>query len=1124
MLIRPAISSMLQCFARVLFFVFLGSLCLHMNAQSSGKIIPKVTIASRSITISEVFKLIRKQTGKVIWYRNEDINENKKVTVNFKDASLEDVLRYLFQASDISWTYDDEAIILRKKKLSENINTSTTLTDTSLSTIQLITVTGKVTDEKGSPIIGATVVLKGNNLKGTTTNSEGTFILDGVKANASLVITSVSFLTQEIPVRGRQSLGSVVMKEYVGVLDETVIIAYGTMSRRLNTGNIGSVKVEEIEKQPINNPLLALQGRVPGVQITQGTGLSGSGIKVLIQGQNSILNGNDPFYVIDGVPYTSQLLPNLGNILGTTSAPDARSGTNISNGNPLSFINPADIESIEILKDADATSIYGSRAANGAILITTKKGKPGQTKFDINLQTGIGKVTRKINMLNLNQYLEMRREAKFNTNLPIGRNDYDINGLWDTTRYTNWQKELIGGTAKYTDIQTSLSGGNASTQFLLGAGYHKETTVYPGNFSDIKGSLHFNINHNSSDQRFTVQLTGNYLTDNNHLPTIDLTNSIFLAPNAPNLYNIDGSLNWAPNANGISSWNNPLATMQNKYSNKTNNLLSNILISYKLLNGIEFKTSFGYTNMQSNEIAKISLLSKKPENRPNLQRSAEYSDNNITSWIIEPQINYTRNILGGKLNTLIGMTLQNSNSSGQIVKGIGYNSDLLMSDIRSANTITISSTINSVYKYNAGFLRINYNYHDKYLLNLTSRRDGSSRFGSKNKFHNFGSVGLAWLFSNESFFKKNPIFSYGKFRASYGTTGSDQIGDYQFLNLYQSYTVGIPYQGVTGILPAGLPNPYLQWEEVRKLQLGLDLGLFKDRVVINSSYFQNRSSNQLLSYALPAVTGSVVVTSNFPAVVQNTGWELSLSSINIRSSKLSWRTNVNLTIPRNKLVDFSNINSSSYANLYMVGQPITLRKAFKFMGVNPETGTYQFLDSKGNLTSDPNSLNDQLIFQNTSPTFYGGFHNSLEYKSFQFDILFQFVKQNGDNNSFGNAIPGVLNTNQPATVLSRWKAKGDATNIQMYNSNYGLITSYFQAVGSDAAYTDASYIKLKNISISWLFPVTWLNRIHVTKAKVYLQGQNLFTITNYKGLDPETRSSSILPPLRVLVAGIQVTL
>lgn len=1112
--------------AKLLLLCLVFHLCLGISGQSTGRVIPKINLSAKNVTITDIFKAIKSQTGKIVWFMNEEVNADKKVTVNFENASLDEVMKTLFGASsDFTWSFDEEKVILRKKKqnsddvIISNVGSPSVRVDSVPATI---TVSGKVTDEKGSPIIGATVLVKGTRI-GTTTGADGGFVLEGVKPRAVLTVTSISYLSKDVPLQGKSSIGSISLKEFVKKLDEAVVIAYGTTTQRISTGNVSVVSGDEIRKQPVTNLLLALQGRISGLVITQSTGLSGTGVKVLIQGQNSIGNGNDPFYVIDGVPFTSQLLPNLGNILGTSKS----AGYSLANnGNPLNYINPSDIESISVLKDADATAIYGSKAANGAILITTKKGKSGQTKVDVNIQSGWGEITRKLDLLSTKQYLDMRYEALKNDGNIIQPFDYDL-VLWDTTRRTDWQKELIGGTAGFSDMQISVSGGNESTQFLIGTGYHKETTTFPGSFSDQKGSIHFNVNNVSINQKFNIQFLGSYLIDNNRLPNTDLTfDAISLAPNAPTVYNLDGSLNWMQDEFGTSTFINPLRYLYNKYQNKTSNLVCNSTMSYQILPNLNIKSSFGYNNLQSNETVIYPLIVNSPEERAYIPRISNYSNNNINSWIIEPQINYKINLGGGRIEALLGTTIQQNNSNGLQMDGVDYVSDGIMEDIKSASNVAISSTVRSVYKYNAIFARLSYNWKEKYAVNITTRRDGSSRFGRENQFHNFGSVAGMWIFSNEKFIQQNLSFiSFGKLRASYGTTGNDQIGDYQFLNLYNPMNVGVNYQGVKGLEVNNLPNPYLQWEETRKINLGFDLGLFRERILLSGIYFQNRSSNQLLSYSLPIITGFNSIISNFPATVRNFGLEFTLTTSNLKSSSFSWTSNLNFTLPKNKLIAFPNLESSSYAGSLFIGQPLSQQRVYHFIGVEPESGVYQFADSHGSPTFKPDYLTDRTISINTSPKFYGGLQNNFKYKGFELSLLFQFVKQVGENYKFGSSnIAGSYYFNQPISVLNRWQKSGDIKTIQRYNSNYSISEQLGYVKASDAAFTDASFIRFKNIAFSWTVPDIFIKRMKLQSCRLYMQGQNLLTMTNFSGMDPENQSVRSLPPLRVLTFGIQAIL
>ncbi|MBK0379310.1 TonB-dependent receptor [Mucilaginibacter segetis] len=1083
---------------------------LQVSAASRAQ---KISLSESRAPLTKVLKEIRSQSGFNLVYTEEMLKDAKAVSIRVKDAEMREVLDEVFREQPLSYTIVNNAIVLKEKEMS--------LLDRIRAAWVAVDVNGRVVDEQGQPLPGATVKVKDGS-QATTTDARGEFTLRQVQPDATLVVSFIGF--QQLEVKAAANMGNMVMKVAESQLDQVQVIAYGKTSQRLSVGNVSSVSAKDIERQPVNNPLLALEGNVPGLFIQQATGLPGTAVSVKIQGQNSLGNGNDPLYVIDGVPYSSQSLPNLGSILASPNGQVAMVGNS-----PLGFINPQDIESISVLKDADATSIYGSRAANGAILITTKKGKAGDTRVNFNLQQGVGKVTRTMDLLNAQQYLQMRHEALKNDGISIADYDYDLNGAWDTTRTTDWQKELIGNSAHYTDMQVSLSGGNENTQYLIGSAYHRETTVFPGEFSDQKASLHFNINNTSANKKFKVQLSGSYLFDNNQLPSQDLTYyALQLPPVAPALYNPDGSLNWQVNSSGSSTWINPLQYTMAHYNNKTNNLVSNGLLSYNIINGLTASVSMGYTNMQSKDNQLTSINYYPPQDRQYNTPFGVYGDYNINSWIIEPQLNYSRLLGGGKLDFLLGSTFQKSHSHGEQFVAGGFLNDIFLENISAAAQVTSTSVLDKDYAYNALFGRLNYNFQDKYLINLSARRDGSSRFGPENRFHNFASIGAAWIFSEETLIKESLTFlSLGKLRGSFGTTGNDQIPDYSYLSLYRVIKSDLPYLGSKGVEPTNLSNPYLQWEETRKLQFGLDLGFFKDRVLLNATYYRNRSSNQLLGNSLSLSTGFGNISANLPATVQNSGWELVLNTANIKSAAFKWSSSINLTLPKNKLLKFDNIAQTVYKSNWIVGEPITIIRKYQFEGVDPATGLYAFKDHNGNITTSVSSNNDRIAIVNTAPKFYGGFQNSFQFKGFDLSFLLQFVKQKGPTGDyFGLGLPGTSFGlgNQPTSVLNRWQKPGDQTEIQRYNSDYGQFSPYANAQNSDSGYGDASYIRLKNLSLSYQLPQPIASKIHMQNIRVYTLGQNLLTFTNYPGLDPETKTSSVLPPLKVWTFGVQLTL
>jgi TonB-linked SusC/RagA family outer membrane protein len=1111
--------------------IFLVVIALQVGARGFSQ---NVTLSLHNASLSEAFQEIRKQTGYNFLYNDDWLQNAKKISITLNKVPLKDALDKCFEGQPFTYTIIEKTIALKPKPTLPNDETN--LRNEPLPPID---VRGRILNEAGEPVL-ASVVVKGSN-KGTTTNADGYFELKGVSDDATLVITASNIETRELKLNGRSELSVVNVKMRVESLNEVIINkGYYTEKQRFTVGNTGKVTAKEIENQPVTNPLLALQGRVAGVFITQSSGISGGGVTVRIQGQNSMENGSDPLYVIDGVPYLSQLPSTIGDaILGLGSSGGRIKGAYYGTGNPMNYINVADIESIEILKDADATAIYGSRAANGAILVTTKKGKVGQTKLDFNIQQGWGKVPNEMKMMDRRQYLDMRYEAlrndgiNLNSASPVSVRYSDLK-VWDTTRYTDWQKELIGGTAKYSNINLGFSGGTQGIQYRLGSTWNRITTVFPGDFNDQKVSVNFNLNTVSSNQKFRIQFSGNYLIDDNKLPNQDLTSrAILTEPVAPSLYNMDGSLNWALNSAGNATFDNPLQYNYSIYKNKTSNLISNAVLSYNLFKGMNIKSSFGYNALQTNDFSGSPIVSINPNRLKNgEQRTAFYGNRNINSWIIEPQLNYAITFGKSKIDVLVGSTIQQNNLNSTAIGGSGYSSDRVLEDVTSATSISATSII-SKYRYNAAFGRFNYNWSDKYIFDLTGRRDGSSRFGPQRQFHNFGSVGAAWIFSEEKFVKQRQSFlSFGKLKGSYGTTASDQIGDYFFFNLYGANGGGVPYQGLNGLRPNRLQNPYLAWEETKKLQVGIDLGFFRERLNFSAVYVHNRSSNQLLNYVLPRLTGFSGIYMNFPATIQNTAWEFSIHSTTFKNKNSLWTTGINLTIPRNKIVAFPGIEGSSYAYTgsgVVIGQPLGIIAAYRFLGVETTTGEHKYSDAHGDATSTPDPDKDQTALINIQPKFYGGFENSFSFKSFQLEILFQFVKQTGVNsftNFNGVVFPGRFlsgSSNQPVSIINQqWQKPGDVVSVHKYTTT--VSDELYNLITSDRYYSDASYARLKNFSLSWQIPQLWQQKIRLKNCKVYMEGQNLITITKYKGLDPENQSTSSLPPLRVYTVGLQIGL
>jgi TonB-linked SusC/RagA family outer membrane protein len=1085
--------------------------CLQVSAKTTTA--QRVSISLHNGSLEKLFSEIEKKTNYVFFYDVAILKNTRPVTVEVKDASVEEVLQTSLKGQSLEYEIKDRTIFLKKDKSSGN-----TIGKVSIGNPP--GVTGVVRSENGTLLAGASVYIK-KLKKSQITNALGEFnVKDVPNGKYEVEISYVGYEKYLTTINVEEQKATVVaeMKLASNKLDEMVVIPYGTTTQRLNTGDVTKITAKEIEQQPVTNVLAALEGRVPGLVISQQTGLPGGAFSVLIRGQSSITNGSEPFYVIDGVPYSSE----IPNAIGHGVINGALRG-----GNPLNFLNPYDIESVEILKDADATSIYGSRAANGAILITTKKGKEGTFRVDLNFNSGFTSPARNIKLLNTQQYLAVRHEAFNNDGASPGTSDYDINGVWDTTRYTDWSKTLLNSHPIYTNANVSVSGGNTSTQWLIGAGYNKQTSGIPtlisGDGAEQKGSVHFNLNSISANKKFRLTLISSYVSDKNTIQKVDLSSDrVILSPDAPPLFNDDGSLNWAPkNIGEQGTWNNPLAGLYNKYRGTTNSMVSNAIAGYTILPGLELKTSVGYTNTQMDEILASPTTIFDPA-RQITSGSSNFNTSNDQSWIVEPQVSYKVELGGGILTALLGETFHENKTNAQFTGAEGYVSDALLEDIQAASTIHAQSN-KSQYKYNAFFGRVNYNWRDKYLMNITARRDGSSRFGPGKQFGNFGAIGGAWIFSKEEFIQGLlPFLSFGKIRGSYGTTGNDQIGDYRFLDLYA--TTNYPYQGTQGLYPQSLFNPELAWEIDKKLEVGLELGIWKDRIIIQANIYRNRSGNQLVSSPVSDVAGFNNIPANLPAKIQNSGQEFVFRTINIKTKSFTWTSSLNLSVSRSKLLAFPNLATSVYSQSYKIGEPTTSLPLFHMIGVNDTTGVYEFADFKGNKTYNPNYSTDLISRVNTTPKFYGGLQNNLTYKGFSIDFLFQFVKQTGENIiGLYSALPGTM-SNLPEAFLDRWQKPGDKKKYQRFSQDYGsnATNALGSMLNSDFMFSDASFIRLKNLAVSWQIPTKWIHAARLQNGRIYVQGQNLATITKYNGLDPETQSLSS-PPKRVWTAGFQVS-
>lgn len=961
-------------------------------------------------------------------------------------------------------------------------------------------VQGTVTDGS-TPLPGVNVSIKGKTNNSSTTDYSGQYTINA-RVSDTLIVSFIGFKTKFIPVNNSTKIDIKLEYDTTTLQEVRVNAGYYSVKESDRTGSIARITSKDIEMQPVTNVLGVMQGRMAGVSIRQDSGTPGGGFQINIRGLNSLRSdGNAPLYIIDGMPFSSQ-----------TIGSSQTSGFSGSMTSPLNGLDPSDITSIEVLKDADATAIYGSRGANGVVLITTKRGKSGGTSFEFETSSSFGRVAVMPELMKTEQYLAMRRRAYLNDGILVyPAAAYDINGTWDQNRYTDWQKVLIGGTSEIRNFKGQVSGGGQTTQFLLGSNYRSETTVLPGDFRYDKANVNLNLNHGADTSKFQIVFSMAYNFQRNKLPAVELTQlSRTLAPNAPLLYDSQGGLNWE---NG--TWDNPLAPLKQEFKGFVNTLTAGSVLSYKITSSLLLKTNLGYTNITNKESKTQPYTMYNPSYGLGSSSSSLYLNNTLgSSWIIEPQLNWKQNFWNGTLDMLVGATFQRQKSERLVQFGSGFPSNGLINNLASASTHYIYASDINIYKYQAFFARINYNWRERFIINLTGRRDGSSRFGPADQFADFGAVGAAWLLHKEKFIIENSLLSFGKLRASYGTTGSDQIGDYQYFNTYAP--TGVSYDGKIGLQPTRLFNPNFSWEVSKKLEIATEIGLFYDRIFFTSAWYQNRSSNQLIGIPLPSTTGFSSITANLDATVENTGWEFTLRTVNIDRQFFKWSTSMNLSLNRNKLLAFPGLESSTYATTYKIGRSLDIRHLYEWQGVDPQTGIYNFKDfnSDGKISSPE----DRKYIADLTPKYFGGFENQLGYKGFNLDFLFHFVKQN--NISYPAGVPGG-SVNQMADLIKVWEKAGDINDYQKFTSgaNSSALTAYSRYTSSSGVIKDASFIRLKSISLSYDLPSDFgLN----AKIRLYLQGQNLFTITSFKDGDPELRFGTFLPPLKLYTFGIQV--
>jgi len=945
------------------------------------------------------------------------------------------------------------------------------------------TVRGTVTDEKGETLIGVSVLAAGTT-NGTITDLDGRFSLDVSSSVKELIISFLGYTEQVVAIPASNNL-SVILKSDSKLLDEVVITGFGgTQYRQDLTGSVAKLSSNDFQFQPLQSFENALQGRATGVFINSGSGKLGQGININIRGISSVSASNQPLFVVDGIPIVSMAV-------GSATEPD----------NPLATIAPEDIESIEILKDAAAASIYGARASNGVVLITTKSGKAGKTKVSLGYYKGVSSPTRKREWLNAAEYRQLFSYAASQSDfgeLDAAEEFAFESGTddWNGNVDQNWADEAFqdGGV---TNLNLTIQGGDAKTTFLLSGTWNDQKGIIIGNeLNRINGR--FNLNH-KMNEKFQVGMNLSLVKSLNKRVASDnaFTNPLQLNALPPIQPKID------PNTGQLNQntlYYNNLIDLEKGFDNATTyRTISSVFGQYDFTEKLSFRSEYGVDvlNLQEEQFRGRETLDGAPTGQ---------SFNNQVTVVNQNMNNYFtyRSKIGDQINfdAVAGMQYQSGNETSVSATGQGFPNDRFTKLASSAKIVSASST-ESAYAFLSYFGRFNAKIKDKFLVGLTGRVDGSSRFGRDQRYGFFPSVSAGYILSQEEFIKNMPAINFMKVRASYGKTGNAEIGNFASRTLWGANFVG----DLSGIRPTQLGVNDLTWENTTQLDLGLEFGLFDDRISLSVDYFQKNTNDLLLNLPLPASNGFTTITKNLGSL-SNKGFEIGLNTVNLRGA-LTWTTTFNLSTYKNRV---TNLNGSTIdggsrqLGRVSEGEAFGYFYAPKYAGVNPENGNAQYFEEDGSIVDQDDFSGYSQKVGDPNPDFFGGLNNKISYKNFTLDVQLQYVYGNDLYNiaGFFQSVNGDYFDNQSRDQLDYWREPGQITNIpepRLYSGN--------GAIRSSRWVQDGSYLRLRAMTLTYKLPSSLTRKVKMDEARVYISGQNLLTFTKYDGYDPEVNATYI---------------
>lgn len=1104
----------------------------------------KLSLSIENSTVKDVLGAIEEQSEFYFMYSSKVINADRVVSVDVDNEKIDDVLNSLFYGTEVEYTIKDRIIVLATPDL---------LNEEIFIEPQQGSVSGNVIDRSGKPLPGVTVIIKGTTT-GTVTDIDGFYSIPDVPEDAELKFSFVGMKTQEILV-GNQAQINITMEEDAIGIDEVVAIGYGTIKKSDLTGSVTSVKTEDLENVKMQSIDQALAGRAAGVQVTQSSGVPGSAPAVRVRGTTSLQGANEPLYVVDGFPIYAGA--------GSGNAGTAAGSSNISG---IANINPNDIESIEILKDASATSIYGARAANGVILITTKSGTVGNDKISFSANYGFQSVTKKMDVMDAYQYAVLKNEAYTNEGSAPIYSTSDLDEIRNNPELgTNWQDEVFQ-VAPTQEYNISFTGGDKKTNYAITGGYTKQDGIIKStDFERFSSRINLTRQMNSWLKAGTHISAFRIFSNQQNVDGLGVVNGATqFSPILP-VYSGQG-YSFLPSSSASEYTlvndgiiiNNPVATM-NEVVRQTqrNGILGDIFLEFKITPNLTAKVKGG---------ADISNV-KNDTYLPSNTNEGQGSNGNATirynlnqNWLNENTLSYINEFGDHSVSAVAGVTYQEN-----IFEYVSGSSQGFTNDILQENSLQGAETYNSPYsgKTRWGLIsylaRVNYSYKGKYLASIAGRTDGSSRFGENNKYAFFPSGSLAWRASEEEFIQDLNLFSYLKLRASFGYTGNQEIGLYNSLPTTgtQTYTFG-DGSLATGVSPNKIANADLQWEKTAQFDAGIDVAFFDNRLGLTLDYYYKKTTEMLYSEQVPYTTGFTTYLNNIGSM-QNQGFELEIRG-DILQGELKWDTDFNLSLNRNKVLSLAGVlykdvgvnqghlKIDPWSRRIFVGESIGSFFGWQFDGIIQEGETidqtisqvgpgrrkYKDVSSEddnpddGKYTGAPDGVvdnADRQVIGNALPDFIGGMNNNFSYKNFKLSVFMQW--------SVGNDILNFDKTqltlptggqNVYAEMVNRWTPENPSNELPLASTNR-------QIVFNDYYIEDGSYLKIKNIVLGYTFPKNMVR--FVDRLYLYSSLNNFITFTNYSGFDPEVslhgasnltmgEDYSTYPQSKTVMFGVQI--